>query len=57
MRKKRYNITASFQSDVLVLKYESKQGEEILVNYKDVNEKIFLKLLVPEKMEVILQEG
>jgi len=57
MRKKRYTITESFQSDVLVLKYESKQGEDILVNYKDVNEKIFLKLLVPEKMGVELQEG
>jgi len=57
MRKKRYTITESFQSDVLVLKYESKQGKDILVNYKDVNEKIFLKLLVPEKMGVELQEG
>lgn len=57
MRKKRYTITESFQSDVLVLKYESKQGADILVNYKDVNEKIFLKLLVPEKMGVELKEG
>ena len=57
MRKKRYVITEYFQSDVLVLKYESKQGKDILVNYKDVNEKIFLKLLVPEKMGVELQQG
>ena len=35
MRKKRYVITEYFQSDVLVLKYESKQGKDILVNYKD----------------------
>ncbi|GEM_PF-4628844 len=57
MRKKRYTITESFQSNTLVLKYESKQGKDILVNYKDVHEKIFLKLLVPEKMGVELQQG
>lgn len=57
MRKKRYTITESFQSNALVLKYESKEGKDILVNYKDVNEKIFLKLLVPEKIGVELQQG
>ena len=55
MRKNRYTITESFQSDALVLKYESTKGKDILVNYKDVNEKIFLKLLVPEKIGVELQ--
>ncbi len=57
MRKNRYNIVESFQSNALVLSYESKQGKDILVNYKDVNEKIFLKLLVPEKIGVELQKG
>jgi len=55
MRKKRYKITELFQSDALILKYEGIQGQDILVNYKDVQEKIFLKLLVPEKMGVVLQ--
>ena len=57
MRKKRYKISEFFQADALVLKYEGIQGKDILVNYKDVQEKIFLKLLVPEKMGVVLQQG
>ena len=57
MRKKRYTITELFQSDALILKYEAKLGKDILVNYKNVNEKIFLKLLVPEKIGVELKQG
>lgn len=57
MKKRRYKITETFQSDVLVLKYEGIQGKDILINYKDVSEKIFLKLLVPTKMRVELEQG
>jgi len=57
MRKKRYTMTEIVQTDALVLKYEAKLGKDILVNYKDVNEKIFLKLLIPEKIGVELQQG
>ena len=57
LRKKRYTITESFQANTLMLKYEGIEGKDILINYKDVNEKIFLKLLVPENMGVELRQG
>lgn len=56
MRKKRYTISESFQANALVLQYKEKSTENLRVNYKDVNERVYLKLLVPEKMGVELQK-
>lgn len=56
MRKKRYTISESFQADALVLQYKGKSTKALQVNYKDVNEKVYLKLLVPEKMGVELHK-
>ncbi len=55
MRKKRYKISESFQANVLVLQYQGKSTKDLQVNYKDVNERVHLKLLVPEKMGVELK--
>lgn len=55
MRKKRYKISESFQANSLVLQYQGKSTEDLRVNYKDVNEKVYLKLLIPEKMGVELK--
>lgn len=55
MRKKRYKISESFQANSLVLQYQGKNTKDLQVNYKDVNEKVYLKLLVPEKMGVELK--
>ncbi len=55
MRKKRYTISESVQADALVLQYKGKSTKQLQVNYKDVNERVYLKLLVPEKMGVELQ--
>lgn len=56
MRKKRYTISESFEADALVLQYKGKSTKDLQVNYKDVNEKVYLKLLVPEKMGVELHQ-
>jgi len=56
MRKKRYTISESFEADALVLQYRGKSTKDLQVNYKDVNEKVYLKLLVPEKIGVVLQQ-
>ncbi len=55
MRKKRYAISESIQANALVLQYKEKSTKNLRVNYKDVNERVYLKLLVPEKMGVELQ--
>ena len=54
MRKKRYKISEEFQASTLLLQYNSIRKEDLRINYKDFNEKIYLKLLVPEKMNVEL---
>ncbi len=55
MRKKRYTISESVQANALVLQYKDKSTKALQVNYKDINERVYLKLLVPEKMGVELQ--
>lgn len=55
MRKKRYTISESVQAGALVLQYKGKSTKQLRVNYKDVNERVYLKLLIPEKMGVELQ--
>jgi len=55
LRKKRYNISESVQAGALVLQYKDKSTEALQVNYKDVNERVYLKLLVPEKLGVEVQ--
>ena len=55
MRKKRYDLSEQIKAGTLVLNYDTTLQKELRVNYKEVNEKVFLKLLVPEKMEVQLQ--
>jgi len=57
LRKNRYKVTELFESDALVLKYEGIKGKDILINDKNIEEKIFLKLLVPKKLGVELQQG
>jgi len=55
MRKKRYAISEAVLANALYLQYEEKSTKDLLVNYKDVNERVYLKLLVPEKMGVELK--
>jgi len=55
MRKKRYAISEAVLANALYLQYKEKSTKELRVNYKDVNERVYLKLLVPEKMGVELK--
>lgn len=55
MRQKRYAISEEILANALYLEYEEKSTKELRVNYKDINERVYLKLLVPEKMGVVLQ--
>lgn len=55
LRRKRYDVTESLQSNTLVLRYDSIRNDNLSVNHKNVNEKVFLKILVPEKMGVELK--
>ncbi|MEM1121262.1 MAG: hypothetical protein AAGJ18_12495 [Bacteroidota bacterium] len=55
MRQKRYHIVESFQSNALLLHYENRNKKDLQINYKDANEKVYLRLLVPENIEVELK--
>ncbi|MEM6319897.1 MAG: hypothetical protein AAF960_19655 [Bacteroidota bacterium] len=56
MQKKRYDIVEMLQENTLVLEYENVVRKALLVNYKDANEKVFLRLLIPEKIAVELNK-
>ena len=56
MRQKRYHIVESFQANALLLHYENRNKKDLQINRKDANEKVYLRLLVPEEMQVELRK-
>ena len=55
VRRDRYTLKEQLQTNTLYLKYAQNVHKDLMVNYKDMNEKVFIKLLVPEKVGVELK--
>jgi len=56
IKRKRYALSEDLGSNTLSLKYVNSNIKKLKINYKDMNEKVYIKLLVPEKINVELKQ-